>query len=238
MPKRQTVFYADLGLIDYGEAHGLQLGLVSARQTGRISKDLFLFLEHPPVMTLGKRGGRENLMVSDTFLEQRNIPIIPTERGGDITYHGPGQLIVYGICDLHQQKRDVPGFVSVLEEAMIRTLEAYGIKGERLSINRGVFVSHGKIGSVGIGLKNGVTFHGMALNVTLDLEPFSWINPCGLKGMRMTSIQNETQLAVDMADVKKRMRRSLEDLLALSFEERGRSFLEAASIREERNHGQ
>lgn len=228
MGVRKGALAVDLGLIGYEEARQLQLALVSARQTGRLQMDIFLFLEHLPVMTLGKRGGRENLIVSEAFLDQRKIPLILSERGGEITYHGPGQLVVYGILDLTQNRMDVPGFVFALEESMIRSLAAYGLTGERLPVNRGVFLSGAKIGSVGIGLKNSVTFHGMALNVTLDLAPFSWINPCGLRGVKITSIQNEISGRVHMIEVKAMVRKALEDLFALSFEDQGRSCIEKA----------
>lgn len=228
MGGRKKTLLIDLGLITYEEARRIQVSLVSARQTGTIQTDIFLFLEHPPVITLGRRGGKENLIVSEAFLEQQKVPIIVSERGGDITYHGPGQLVVYGIFNLSQNRMDVPGFIFALEESMMAVTRTYGLEAERLQYNRGVFLFGAKIGSVGIALKNGVTFHGMALNVNLDLWPFSWINPCGLQGVRMTSIQNEINKRVPMDEVKRRARKALENQLMLSFDEKDRSFLESA----------
>lgn len=179
-------------------------------------EDMFLFLQHPPVITMGKRGGKENLVVSSEFLTERHIQVFHVERGGDMTYHGQGQLIVYIISDLEKNKRDVPSFVSMLEEVMIRSLKAFGVSGERRSLNRGVFVAGNKIGSVGIALRKGVTFHGLSLNVNLALEPFLWINPCGLKDIRMTSMEKELTHEINMADVKKELCRHFEDVFSIS----------------------
>ncbi|MBU0991056.1 MAG: lipoyl(octanoyl) transferase LipB [Proteobacteria bacterium] len=223
---KRNACVTDLNLIDYEEAWKFQSCLVTARHQGRLPLDVCLLLEHYPVMTLGKRGGRENLIVPERFLENRQIPLIQVERGGDITYHGPGQLVVYVISDLDEQKCDVTTFVSMLEETVIRTLKNYGVRGDRLPLNRGVFVSGQKIGSVGLALRKGVTFHGLSLNVNLSLEPFSWINPCGLKDIRMTTIQNEIKEDVQMAEVKQIIKSHLEDVFSLSLHDKTRDDLE------------
>jgi lipoate-protein ligase B len=172
----------------YPEAWDLQLRLVEARSQGRVDNDVILFVEHPPVFTLGRRGGRENLLVPEETLRQSGIPIVQVERGGNITYHGPGQLVVYPIVHLPSFGIGVVDMVDRLEEVMIRTCAAWGVEAGRNTLNRGAWVGMKKIGSIGIAVRRGVSFHGLALNVNPDLQPFSFIQPCGLKGVGVTSI--------------------------------------------------
>lgn len=199
----------DLNLIDYREALELQKRIVSDRIRGALEHDLILILEHPPVFTLGKRGGRENLIVSEEFLKSRGIYIIETERGGNITYHGPGQLVLYPIINIEQRRTGVSDFVCALEEVMIRTAADFGVTALRDERNHGVWVRDGqsgttdkgksftapgssaKLGSIGLSVRRGISFHGLALNVNPDLTPFNWINPCGMAGLLMTSLENE-----------------------------------------------
>jgi len=152
-------------------------------------RDLLLFLEHPAVFTLGRRGGLDNLLVSEAFLQESGIPVIQVERGGVITYHGPGQMVVYPIMNLHARRIGVKDFVAAMEEAMLQTAGAFNIAAQRNPINSGIWVGHRKMGSIGIALRKGISFHGLALNVNLDLTPFSWIQPCGLQGVSMTSMR-------------------------------------------------
>ena len=214
-----NAFLTDIGRIAYDKAKDFQNRLVAARKEGRLCRDLFLFLEHPPVFTLGRRGGRENLIVPDRFLEEKGIPMVQAERGGNITYHGPGQLVVYPIMDLDRSPYDITTFVSLLEDAMIRTLAAHAIHGNKQSVNRGVFTAGKKIGSVGIALRRGITFHGLALNVNMDLTPFSYIHPCGLTNMAMTSMEEAGNGPVTMAQVKAEMKCHLADLFGLRFKD-------------------
>ena len=179
----------DIPLMDYKEALDLQRSLVEAKTSEIIDRDLILFLEHPPVFTLGRRGGREHLLVDDATLEMRGIEVFHAERGGDITYHGPGQLVVYPVVDLGRKQLKVVEFVGALEEVMIRVATDWGIKAGRNPKNRGVWIGNKKIGSIGIAIRHGVSFHGIALNVNTAMDPFSWINPCGLRGVDMTSMQ-------------------------------------------------
>jgi lipoate-protein ligase B len=145
--------HLDLGLMDYRKAWDVQLQLVTARRDGILEADAILFIEHPPVFTLGRRGSLENQKVCSSFLESKGIPIIQVERGGDITYHGPGQLVVYPIVDLRALGLRVVEFVEALEEVMIRTLMDWDIKAERNPLNRGVWVVGSKIGSIGIAVR-------------------------------------------------------------------------------------
>jgi lipoic acid synthetase len=197
-------------MIPYSEAWDLQLRLVEARGEGRIGRDILLLLEHPPVFTLGKRGGRENLLVPEELLAQSGIPIVQIERGGNITFHGPGQLVLYPIVHLPSLGLGVVDMVDRLEELMIRTCAAWEVAAGRNALNRGAWVGLKKIGSIGIAVRRGVSFHGLALNVNLDLKPFCWIQPCGLEGIGITSIQAEAGRPVAVAEVKQVMRAQVE----------------------------
>lgn len=192
----------DIPAMGYGEAWNLQGRLVAARKDKTIDTDVILFLEHPPVFTLGNRGGLNNLTVSESFLEKAGIPVIQVERGGDITFHGPGQLVVYPIIDLRRARLTVVDYIENLEQVMIRAVADWGINAVRHPMNRGVWVGNNKLGSIGIAIRRGIAFHGMALNVNLSLRPFGWINPCGLQDTRMTSMEQELSRKVLMNQVR------------------------------------
>jgi lipoate-protein ligase B len=196
----------DIPAMGYGEAWNLQGRLVAARKDKTIDTDVILFLEHPPVFTLGNRGGLNNLTVSESFLEKAGIPVIQVERGGDITFHGPGQLVVYPIIDLRGARLTVVDYIENLEQVMIRAAADWGINAVRHPMNRGVWVGNNKLGSVGIAIRRGIAFHGMALNVNLSLRPFGWINPCGLQDTRMTSMERELSRKVLMNQLRQRVK--------------------------------
>ncbi len=200
----------DLPTMGYREAWDLQSDLVAARKANTIDTNVVLLLEHPPVFTLGSNGGLNNLTVSESFLKRAEIPVIQVERGGDITYHGPGQLIMYPIIDLHAARLTVVDHIENLEAVMIRTADDWGVKAERSATNRGVWVGSNKLGSVGIAIRHGICFHGMALNVNISLEPFGWMNPCGLNGVAMTSMERELSRKVSMNRVRKTMKGHIE----------------------------
>ena len=185
----------DLGRMDYQQTFDLQERIVSKKIGKTMDRDTVLVVEHPAVFTLGKNGGRENLVVSEAFLRSKNIPIVQTGRGGNITFHGPGQLVVYPIVDLKRAKVGVADFVHRLEEIMLGTARQFNVPAERSGQNHGIWVNSSKLGSVGLSIRKHVSFHGIALNVNLDLTPFSWINPCGMSGIAMTSIEQEQQQA-------------------------------------------
>ncbi len=189
----------DLPETDYARALALQHRVLAARISKALPFNVVLLLEHPPVFTLGRRGGREHLTVAESFLEASGIGLVQAERGGDITFHGPGQLVAYPIVDLEAGGIRVVDFVAGLEEVMIRTAARFGVSAVRRSLNRGVWVGERKLGSVGICVRRGVSFHGLALNVNLRLAPFEWIHPCGLKGIRMTSLAWERGAGFSMA---------------------------------------
>ncbi len=179
--------------MDYQEALDLQQRYVEEKKSGIRKQDIILVLEHPAVFTLGRRGGRENLVVSEAFLKERGIPVVQTGRGGNITFHGPGQLVVYPIMDLNRAGMGVADFVHLLEEIMIKTAAHAGVTAHRSQVNHGIWVKNRKLGSIGLSVTRGICFHGLALNVNLDLTPFSWVNPCGLAGVSMTSLERETR---------------------------------------------
>ncbi len=203
---------ADLALLHYEEARDLQLRLVTSRERGIIVPDILLLTEHEPVFTLGRRGGRENLIVSELFLKEARIPLVHAERGGDITFHGPGQLVGYPILDLRAAGLTVAGYVERLEEIMIRTAAHWGVHATRSRLNHGVWVGDRKLGSLGIAIRRGIAFHGFALNVNVSLEPFGWINPCGLHGVKMTSLEREIARKASMKEVREQVKRNIKEV--------------------------
>ena len=184
----QTGYIIDLGLMDYGQAWDLQHHLWSRRVEGELP-DLLLFVEHPHVITLGRRGNRAHLLASPELLNEKGVSIFHVERGGDVTYHGPGQMIVYPILQLKDYGYRVVRYVEQLEEVIIRVLRDFGIEGKRDALNRGVWVKKDKIASIGVAIKRWVSFHGLALNYGTDLTYFDLINPCGLEGVKVTSME-------------------------------------------------
>jgi lipoate-protein ligase B len=202
-------------MMEYTQAWELQSGLVAAKINGTLNRDVILFVEHPAVFTLGRRGGREYLQVEASVLERAGIPIIQAERGGYITYHGPGQAVVYPIIDLEARRLGVTEYVAALEDIMLQTAASWGLKAQRSSANPGIWMGNRKMGSIGIALRKGISFHGLALNVNLDLAPFSWIQPCGLQGVSMTSVQQELGREIPMAVVFRTVKKQFNSVLGL-----------------------
>jgi lipoate-protein ligase B len=190
----------DLGLKEYREVWEFQKDIVKRRARGEIENTLII-TEHFPVFTIGAKKNTSNLLVSYDFLKRKGIPLYFIERGGDITYHGPGQLIAYPILKLENIFKSIKKLVNDLEQVVIEVLKEFGINGERWNKERGVFVSNKKIASIGIAVKNRVSFHGLAFNINMDLEPFNWINPCGLK-ISMTDLSKERGENIRIEDVK------------------------------------
>ena len=180
-------YVIDLGLMDYEKAWDLQRQLWSRRVEGELP-DVLLILEHPHVITVGRRGNRIHLKASPEILEAMKIPVFHVERGGDITYHGPGQMVVYPILDLKDYGYRLIRYVDQLEEVILHVLGDFGIEGEKDSRNRGIWAKGNKIASIGVAIKRWVSFHGIALNYETDLKYFDLIDPCGLVGEKMTSM--------------------------------------------------
>jgi lipoyl(octanoyl) transferase len=218
MRKNRPWLLVEFPAVDYRELLALQRGLVDAKASGALTHDLLLVLEHHPVFTLGRRGIRSGLLVGDDYLAARGIEVVHVERGGDVTYHGPGQVVAYPIVDLRANGWKVADFVSAIEEIMIRTAARWGIQAARNPQNRGVWVAGKKLGSVGIAVRREISFHGLALNVDMDLRPFTWINPCGLAGCQMTSFREETGKDIRVADVREALALHAEAIFDASFE--------------------
>jgi lipoyl(octanoyl) transferase len=180
------------GLTNYGEALELQRRLARARVDKLQLEDLLLLLEHPRVITLGRGSSESNVLASADALSKLGVSVHEIERGGDVTYHGPGQLIGYPIIDLTQHRQDLHWYLRQLEEVLIQALRAFGITGRRVEGYTGVWVGDRKIASIGVHVTRWVTFHGFALNVSTDLTDFDLIVPCGIDAVQMTSVQNET----------------------------------------------
>ena len=193
-----------LGLVDYAAALELQREQVAQRKAGAIP-DTLLLLEHPHVYTLGRNARQENMLVSAEWLASRGAQVFHTDRGGDVTYHGPGQLVGYPILDLTQHRRDISWYMRSLEEVFIRTARDFGIEAGRSPGAAGVWVGNDKLVAMGVHLSRWVTSHGFALNVNTDLRYFEWIVPCGLRGKGVTSLAKLLGQPVDMEEVTERV---------------------------------
>jgi lipoyl(octanoyl) transferase len=205
------VHLLQLGRIPYAEGLALQARVVAARKAGSIG-DTLLLLEHPPVITLGRNSSRANVLASDEWLAARNVELHEINRGGDVTYHGPGQLVGYPIIDL---RGDLPGkkgpylgpvdYVRLLEEVLIRTCGDFGIMAQRICKLTGVWtiasgtIPEKKVAAIGVHVSQGVTSHGFALNVTTDLRDFDWIIPCGITDRQVSSLEQEFDSATTTA---------------------------------------
>ncbi len=189
----------NLGLRDFKEVWEFQKKVLKERKIDLIP-DSLIIVEHFPVYTTGSKGNLSNLLVDEKFLKIKGIPIYKIERGGDLTYHGPGQLVAYPIILLDDVFKSIKKFVFNLEEVIIKLLSEFKIKGERKDKNIGVFVNNKKICSIGIAIRDKVTFHGLAFNINMDLTPFKWIRPCGLD-IEMTDLSKEIKKEVKVQDV-------------------------------------
>ena len=189
-----------LGTTDYKDVLQLQRELQAARRKPGTA-DCLLLTQHRPVITLGRAHPAPDLRVAQSVVRAAGIEIVQTERGGDITYHGPGQLVVYGIVDLRGWGIGVVDYLAGLEDALIGTLADWGAQGQRSSHGRGVWVGERKIGSVGLNVRRGVTMHGAALNVAPEMTHFDLINACGMADVRMTSLAEELSTPVEFAQV-------------------------------------
>ncbi|MDM8557069.1 lipoyl(octanoyl) transferase LipB [Desulfococcaceae bacterium HSG7] len=207
-----------LPVTDYNKALVLQHRLVASRQKKPLKSDLVLLVEHPAVFTLGRRGGLSNLIVSPDYLKKKGIAVVPAERGGDITFHDIGQLIAYPIVNLRANRLSVTDYVSALEDVMIGTAAKFGVTAVRRDLNRGVWVGVRKLGSIGIAIRHGITFHGLAFNVNLSLTPFDWIRPCGLHNVRITSLARELSQSVNMEYVREILTEQLESVFKIQFQ--------------------
>jgi lipoyl(octanoyl) transferase len=194
----------DLGTLPYAAALELQREMARRRISGEIDQDVLLLVEHPPVVTLGRTAKGANLIASPAYLASQGVELFDVERGGDITFHGPGQLVGYPIMDLKRHRRDLHWYLRQVEEALIQAVATFGLSGGRVEKYTGVWVDVGtasprKLASIGVHARDWVTWHGFALNVNTELRYFDLIVPCGIGGVTMTSVARELeQGSVDM----------------------------------------
>jgi len=219
-----------LGLVEYSDAYHLQRKLLGERLDGGIA-DTLLLLEHPATITIGKSGKLENVLASPTQLAKEGVSLVFTDRGGDVTYHGPGQIVGYPIFDLRERGRDAHQYVRNIEEALIRTLNDFSIKSGRDKNHAGVWVGDEEIVAIGLSIRKWITMHGFALNVNTDLAQFALINPCGFANRKATSMLRLLGQEIPVATVTERLlahfsevfNAHLElgtDILARSYDER------------------
>ena len=183
---------ADLGTMSYAAALELQRAVARARIRGAIAEDVLMLVEHPPVVTMGRSAKQQHLLASPALLAARGVELFEVERGGDVTFHGPGQLVGYPIVDLKRHKRDLHWYLRQVEEALIRALAPLAIVGERSIGQTGVWTQGRKLASIGVHARDWVTWHGFALNVTTDLSFFDLMVPCGIAQVQMTSVARES----------------------------------------------
>jgi len=218
----------DLGLIGYTDAYALQKRLVAARKVGAI-EDVLLLCEHPHVITQGRNGKREHLLVSEHVLRQKGVEFYETSRGGDITYHGPGQMVGYPILNLGAIRRDVVWYVRTLEEAMIRATAEFGIAVERVAGKTGIWVRAGnteeKLAAIGVHISRWITSHGFAYNVSTDLRNFDLIVPCGIADRKATSLEKLLGRSVEPKEVAPKIAKHLGELLGLETKKSSRNEL-------------
>jgi lipoyl(octanoyl) transferase len=212
----------DLGLIGYAEAWTLQKRAVTARKAGAI-EDVLLLCEHPHVITQGRNGKRENLLASEHVLAQKGVEFHATDRGGDITYHGPGQIVGYPILNLGAIRRDVVWYVRMLEEAMIQGTAELGVAAKRVEGKTGIWVRHEngeeKLAAIGVHISRWVTSHGFAYNVSTDLRYFDLIVPCGIANRKATSLEKLLGRSVKREEIAPRIANHLGEVLGLELKE-------------------
>jgi lipoyl(octanoyl) transferase len=215
----------DLGLMGYREAWALQKRVVAARKAGAI-EDVLLLCEHPHVITQGRSGKREHLLVSEHVLKQKGVEFHATDRGGDITYHGPGQIVGYPIFNLGLIRRDVVWYVRMLEEAMMRATAEFGIAAERVTGKTGIWVKNKKteekLAAIGVHISRWVTSHGFAYNVSTDLRYFDLIVPCGIADRKATSLEKLLGRPVETKEVALRIANYLGEAFGLEMKEASR----------------
>jgi len=203
-----TVWLVNLDVVPYADALVLQHRIVEARKRGALN-DVLLLLEHPPVFTLGRNARESNILASRETLQRNGIDVFRVERGGDVTYHGPGQLVGYPILNLHQFRLDVGWFVRSLEETLIRTLADFGLRGKRIEKLVGVWLDtptgDAKLVQIGARIEQWITYHGLALNVDTNLAHFDLIVPCGISDKAVTSLVRVLNQPIEMRAVRERV---------------------------------
>jgi lipoyl(octanoyl) transferase len=235
----RSLWVASLGVVPYAEGLALQRDLARRRISGAIPQDVLLLLEHPPVVTLGRSSKDAHLVASPALLAARGVELHEVERGGDVTFHGPGQLVGYPIVDLKRHRKDLHWYLRQVEETLIRALAGFGVAAGRNPGHTGVWIGHGqpggveatfaarKIASIGVHARDWVTWHGFALNVSTDLSYFDLIVPCGIAGVRMTSVAAEVEAPATVSEVSRAVAAAAGEVFDLAVEEIDAAFLAA-----------
>jgi lipoyl synthase len=225
----KCTFYK-LGLIDYEKAYELQKRIWAEKAAGR-EEDTLLLLEHTPILTLGKSGKLKNLLIERDELAEKGISLYFTDRGGDITFHGPGQLVVYPIIDLRKRGKDIHRYMDDLQEVVIRTLADFSILGERDKKHVGVWVGKDKICALGVAVHKWITMHGLALNIDPDLKAFSLITPCGIVDRGVTSMAGLREGTPSLEDVINRFITHFSQVFSMTLEQGSRDpLIEAVTM--------
>ncbi len=219
MTERPPLWVVRAGVVPYAEGVALQERVHAARRAGTVP-DVLLLLEHPPVITLGRGAHAEHLLVGREGLAARGVEVHESARGGDVTYHGPGQLVGYPILDLNAHRRDVHWYLRQVEEALIRALASWGLQAGRVAGLTGVWVGSEKVAAIGIGVRSWVTWHGFALNVSTDLDAFSLIVPCGIRDRGVTSLERLLDRTVPPDEAEEVVSRSFGEVFGLAAERR------------------
>lgn len=209
--RERILTYSDLGLIDYKEAWDLQKEIFNQKISDSFD-DVLLLLEHPNTYTLGKTADKLNLRGSEEYLNSNKISVYEIDRGGDITYHGPGQIVGYPIIDLNNWYKDTHKYLRALEEVIIKTCNEYDLNCERNPKYTGVWLNDKKIAAIGIKVSRWITMHGFAFNVNTDLNLFSGIIPCGIQDKAVTSLNNELNREIEIKEVKEKLTRNFNDV--------------------------
>jgi lipoyl(octanoyl) transferase len=212
----RELLVVDLGRRAYADVLALQREVARARIAGDIDQDLLLLVEHDPVITLGRASKSAHMLATPEYLRQRGVELFEVERGGDVTFHGPGQLVGYPIVDLKRHRQDLHWYLRQVEEFLIKALTTFGLEGGRRAPYTGVWIDDRKIASIGVHARDWVTWHGFALNVATDLRYFDLIVPCGIPAVRMTSVNAELpNAAVSVAHVGERVVAAASEVFAL-----------------------
>jgi len=211
----QTEYWLDLGLIPYEPAFAIQERILEARMRDRLPSTIIL-QENSSVFTIGRTGSRSNILASADELQRLGIEVLEVNRGGDITYHGPGQLIVSPLLYLGDVDLNANQYLHRLEDVLIDLLSTFGIRTYKKKDYPGVWWNQAKVGAVGIAVKHGYTFHGFSLNVNLDLAPFNLINPCGVSEMLITSLHQILGHEIPMAEIKEKLHEIMMETFSLS----------------------
>ncbi len=206
----------ELGRLAYEPAWEVQRRIQAQVQAGE-REDTLIFVEHPPVLTLGANFHEENLLLTRKEYEARGIEVARTDRGGDVTFHGPNQLVIYPIFDLRRHGKDLHKWLRDLEEAVILACRSFGLEGRRSSVNTGVWINERKVAAIGIKVSRWVSIHGIALNCDNDLSPFNLIVPCGIQTHGVTSLSQEAEREIDIEEAKPKIVRAFESVFGVTF---------------------